>query len=110
MMKAYCYCIIILLCCIICCIFKVVAAFQLVLCGWAIYKTLWLRYAPDLDERWQPNEIENWFPPGKSLEGRDLTFVYSRPNFFCRSQSNLLYSFCYIALQQTQLLLTQKFM
>ncbi|XP_067938107.1 uncharacterized protein [Watersipora subatra] len=47
------------------CIYStIVAAFQLCLCGWAIYTTLWIRYAPDLNKRWQPNEIANWFPPG----------------------------------------------
>ncbi|KAF6020692.1 hypothetical protein EB796_021000 [Bugula neritina] len=47
------------------CIYStIIGAFQLILGGWAIYKTLWIRYSPNRDERWEPNELEYWFPPG----------------------------------------------
>lgn len=37
---------------------------QLILAGWAIYKTVWMRYAPNPDDRMNENELEYWFPPG----------------------------------------------
>ena len=43
---------------------QVIGALQLILAGWAIYKMVWIRYAPDPDERWFDNELEYWFPPG----------------------------------------------
>lgn len=47
------------------CIYStVIAGLQLILAGWAIYKLLWIRYAPNLDDRWPENELEYWFPPG----------------------------------------------
>jgi len=42
----------------------VIGALQLILGGWAIYKMVWIRYAPDPDDRWYENELEYWFPPG----------------------------------------------
>ncbi|KAF6017694.1 hypothetical protein EB796_023976 [Bugula neritina] len=42
----------------------VVGAVQLIMAGWAIYKMIMIRYAPNLDDRWNDNEIVYWFPPG----------------------------------------------
>jgi len=78
-------------------IFQVVGAVQLIMAGWAIYKMIMIRYAPNLDDRWNDNEIVYWFPPGKMYTGALLlksdiifvTFIYLYMLFF----SNAYYCF-----------------
>ena len=58
-------------------LFQVIAGLQLILSGWAIYKTLWIRYAPDRDQRWPENELEYWFPPGR-LCAEDILILIAK--------------------------------